>query len=222
MMNDVKFRMPASPEGLNVNSPRCNRGNNRAQRHNPGGVESCDVSRRVQPRPGLAGLRDRDPRVGSCLAYPGLFTLKPSGLLVQLALTLLIGFQLHSAEETNSARDEIVPKVAAARAILDPWLAANPEPAKKKVHLVLWTPKDREPAPRYRERLSAIFVDIQKFYAREMERIGFGPRTIGLDQMDDGLLRVHLVRGLKDYTNYAVASGSAIRKECLPTLEAAD
>ncbi len=125
------------------------------------------------------------------------------------------------AQETNSARAEIAPKVSAARAILDPWLAANPEPAKKKVHLVLWTPKDREPAPRYRERLSAIFVDIQKFYAREMERIGFGPRTIGLDAMDDGLLRVHLVRGSKDYTNYAVASGNAIRKECLPTLEAA-
>ena len=140
---------------------------------------------------------------------------------MQLALTLLIGFQLHAAEETNSARAEIAPKVAAARVILDPWLAANPEPAKKKVHLVLWTPKDREPAPRYRERLSAIFVDIQKFYAREMERIGFGPRTIGLDAMDDGLLRVHLVHGLKDYTNYSTPSGSAIRKECLPTLEAA-
>ncbi len=128
---------------------------------------------------------------------------------------------LHAAEETNSARTEIAPKVAAARAILDPWLATNPEPARKKIHLVLWTPKDREPAPRYRERLSALFVDIQKFYAREMERIGFGPRTIGLDQMDDGLLRVHLVRGLKDYTNYSTPSGSAIRKECLPTLEAA-
>ena len=128
---------------------------------------------------------------------------------------------LGAAEETNSARAEIAPKVAAARAILDPWLAANPEPARKKVHLVLWTPKDREPTPRYRERLSAIFVDIQKFYAREMERIGFGPRTIGLDQMDDGLLRVHLVRGLNDYTNYSTPSGSAIRKECLPTLEAA-
>jgi heat shock protein HslJ len=134
---------------------------------------------------------------------------------------LLIGYQLQAADFTNAARSEIAPKIAAARAILDPWLATNPEPAKKKVHLVLWTPKDREPAPRYRERLSAIFVDIQKFYAREMERIGFGPRTIGLDRMDDGLLRVHLVRGLKDYTNYSTPSGSAIRKECLPTLEAA-
>jgi hypothetical protein len=137
------------------------------------------------------------------------------------ALLNLMAAHARAADAINSARAEIAPKVAAARAILDPWLAENPVRAQKKVHLVLWTPKDREPAPRYRERLSAIFKDIQKFYANEMDRIGFGPRTIGLDQMDDGLLRVHLVRGLKDYTNYAVASGSAIRKECLPTLEAA-
>ncbi len=114
-----------------------------------------------------------------------------------------------------------MPKVAAARAILDPWLARNPESARKKVHLVLWTPRDREPAPRHRVRLSTIFRDIQQFYAREMERIGFGLRTIGLDEAADGLLRVHLVRGQHDYTNYAVGSGGAIRKECLPALEAA-
>ncbi len=141
--------------------------------------------------------------------------------LLVAAYTVLIAPATFAVEFTNSAQSEIAPKVAAARAILDPWLAENPVRAQKKVHLVLWTPKDREPAPRYRERLTAIFGDIRKFYAREMERVGFGPRTIGLDPMPDGLLRVHLVRGLKDYTNYAVASGSAIRKECLPTLEAA-
>ena len=137
------------------------------------------------------------------------------------SLILLSVFAGTAAEETNSARAEISAKVTAARAILDPWLATKPERAQKKVHLVLWTPKDREPAPRHRERLSAIFKDIQKFYAREMERIGFGPRTIGLDEMTDGLLRVHLVRGVSNYASYAVGSGSAIRKECLPTLEAA-
>jgi hypothetical protein len=126
-----------------------------------------------------------------------------------------------TAQESNPAQGEIAPKVAAARAILDPWVAKDPEPAQRKVHLVLWTPKDREPAPRYRERLSAIFKDIQAFYAREMERLGFGPRTIGLDVAEDGLVRVHFVRGLKDYTNYTVASGGDIRKECLPALEAA-
>ena len=173
----------------------------------------------IRCAPSTEGFYLKSPRCSSPL-QPGLFTLKRSGLLALVVLMLLMGFQLHGAG-TNSAQAEIAPKVAAARAILDPWLAHNPEPARKKVHLVLWTPKDREPAPRYQERLSAIFQDIRSYYAREMERIGFGPRTIGLDEDANGLVRVHLVRGLKDYTHYAVASGSAIRKECLPTLEAA-
>lgn len=125
------------------------------------------------------------------------------------------------AQEANLAKDEIAPKVAAARAILDPWLAASPERAQRKVHLVLWTPRNREPAPRYRERLSAIFKDIQSFYASEMRRLGFGPRTIGLDMAEDGIVRVHFVRGLKDYADYSVDSGGEIRKECLPVLVAA-
>ena len=123
--------------------------------------------------------------------------------------------------ETNFAKAEIAPKVAAARAILDPWVAAHPETAQRKVHLVLWTPRDRNPDPRYRERLSAIFKDIQSFYAREMTRLGFGPRTIGLDEAEDGLLRVHFVQGLKDYQEYSVSSGTEIRNECIPVLKAA-
>jgi len=136
-------------------------------------------------------------------------------------VTLLISHATFAAEEPNPSQAEIASKVAAARAILDPWLAENPEPARKNVHLILWTPKDREPLPRYRERLTAIFKDIRDFYAREMDRLGFGPRTIGLDEAADGLLRVHLVRGHKDYSNYIVASGNGIRGECLPTLESA-
>lgn len=124
------------------------------------------------------------------------------------------------SDEPNTAIAEIAPKVAAARAILDPWLADQPEPAQRKVHLVLWTPRDRAPAPRFRERLSGIFKDIQDYYARQMERLGFGPLTIGLDLAEDGLVRVHLIRGLKDYAEYSVHSGGEIRSECLPVLEA--
>lgn len=136
--------------------------------------------------------------------------------LVLLATPLL----LFGSDEPDTAIVEIAPKVAAARAILDPWLANQPAPAQRKVHLVLWTPRDREPAPRFRERLSDIFKDIQSFYAREMERLGFGPRTIGLDLAEDGHVRVYLVRGRKDYAEYAVRSGGEIRAECVPVLEA--
>jgi len=120
-----------------------------------------------------------------------------------------------------SAREEIAPKVAAARAILDPWLQENPQRGERKLHLILWTPNDREPAPMYRERLTAIMKDIQKFYAKEMSRIGFGPMTIRLDEAADSLLKIHLVRGRKPYSHYKTESGAEIRTECLPTLRAA-
>ena len=119
------------------------------------------------------------------------------------------------------ARDEIAPKVAAARAILDTWQAKDPVRAERKLHIVLWTPNDREPAPLYRERLTKILADIRSFYAKEMERIGFGPRTIGLDFADDGLLRIHLVRGAGPYSDYKTESGQQIRGECLPVLKEA-
>ena len=125
------------------------------------------------------------------------------------------------ASARQDPREEISRKVPAARAILDAWQANQPVPAERKLHIVLWTPADREPAPRYRERLSALLFDIRDFYAREMERLGFGPRTLRFDQADDGLLRIHLVRGRAPYAEYDVGSGQRIRTECLPTLREA-
>ena len=119
------------------------------------------------------------------------------------------------------ARAEIGPKVAAARAILDGWQAKDPERADRKLHIVLWTPNDREPAPMYRERLTKILGDIRGFYAKEMERVGFGPRTIGLDMLPDGLLNIHVVRGAGPYADYKTESGQQIRAECAPVLRQA-
>ena len=118
-------------------------------------------------------------------------------------------------------QEEIAAKVPAARAILDAWQAQDPAPAERKLHVILWTPSDREPAPRYRERLTAALADIRNFYAREMDRLGFGPRTLRFDHDDDGLLRIHLVRGRGPHANYKTESGGQIRTECLPTLRAA-
>jgi len=115
----------------------------------------------------------------------------------------------------------IAKQVPAARAILEAWRGKQPPTAERQLHLVYWTPKDREPAPRYRERLSAILTNIRTFYAKEMKRIGFGPLTIGLQQGDGGLLKIHLVKGRHPYSHYNVKSGGKIRTECLPTLTAA-
>ena len=117
-------------------------------------------------------------------------------------------------------QEEISEKAPAARAILDAWQAKNPEMGQRKLHVVLWTPADREPAPQFRERLSAILRDIRKFYAREMERNGFGPRTIQFDEAGNGLINIHLVKGAKPYASYQTESGGEIRKECVEPLKA--
>jgi hypothetical protein len=72
--------LPPSPGGLNVNSPRCNRGKAGQKAHDPAGVELCLAGDPFQPHPGLMLSWAGDPRVHSCLANPGLFTFKPSGL----------------------------------------------------------------------------------------------------------------------------------------------
>lgn len=118
-------------------------------------------------------------------------------------------------------QEEIAAQAPAARAILDEWQAQQPRRAERAVHLVYWTPSDRPPAPRYRERLSAIFDETRSFLAREMERNGFGPRTIRLVKEPDGLCRIHLVHGAEPYANYGVKSGNQIRRECVPVLRAA-
>ncbi len=118
-------------------------------------------------------------------------------------------------------RREIGEKVPAARAILDAWQAERPEKAERCLHVILWTPSDREPTPRYRERLSAILHDIRDFYAKEMNRIGFGPRTLRFDHDNEGLIRIHVVKGAKPYAHYKTGSGGEIRNECLRPLRAA-
>src|SRR5688572_14010087 len=77
-------------------------------------------------------------------------------------------------------QEEVATQGPAARALLEAWEKENPVKGDRFVHLVYWTPSDREPAPLYRERLSKIFEDVRGFYAREMDRNGFGPRTIKL------------------------------------------
>lgn len=146
-----------------------------------------------------------------------------------LALTLLLphapardaGQPPSVSDPGAPARAEIAPKVAAARAILDGWQAKAPQRGERQLHIVYWTPGDREPAPLYRERLSKILTDIQGFYAREMERVGFGPRSLRLAKAADGLVAIHLVRGKNPYQDYGRKSGDDIRGECISTLREA-
>lgn len=119
---------------------------------------------------------------------------------------------------TANPLTEIAVQVPAAIAILDRWHTNQPETAERYLTLVYWTPADREPSPQYRERLTRSLHHVQAFYLKEMERLGFGKKTIRFHEAADGLLEIHLVRGDEAYQAYATESGSKIRKECLPTL----
>lgn len=117
-----------------------------------------------------------------------------------------------------AARD-IAINVPKAKKILEAYHGKTPDtPITRKLHIVYWTPADRDPAPGYQERLQKIFENIRTFYADEMESIGFGRQTINLDYNKDGKMVIHVVKGEKPYSDYDVQSGGKIRKESLPVL----
>ena len=97
----------------------------------------------------------------------------------------------------------------------------NPKPGERSLYFVYWHPSDREPAPQYRQRLTRVMKHIEQFYADEMDRLGFGRRTIRLPLAEDGLLTVHVVKGQKPFSEYNVRSGGAILDESRPTLASA-
>jgi hypothetical protein len=150
-------------------------------------------------------------------------SLLPRNLRANLiaGLTLLFSNFWLATTPAATPAELIAQQVPAALKILDHYHHTQPETGNRTLHIVYWTPADREPLPQYRERLSRTLFDIRDFYLREMKRLGFGERTIRLATDKDGLLTIHVVRGLQPYAKYDVASGSAIRRECLPTLKAA-
>lgn len=113
------------------------------------------------------------------------------------------------------------PEAAKALAILDAWHADRAEPGERTLHVVAWRSQDRGFAPDHRARLQRIMEDIRDFYADEMERHGFGRRTIRLDYGDSGDLVVHEVTGAGRHDDYGKPDGDKIRNECLPVLRAA-
>ncbi|MCP4785886.1 MAG: glycosyl hydrolase family 98 [Fuerstiella sp.] len=113
-------------------------------------------------------------------------------------------------------------QATAARRILDTWHADQPKSERRSLHLVCWTPSDKEFPKDYKPRLTRIMRHIQDFYLREMERHGLGDRTFNLNYDDKQQLVLHTVNGRHTTNHYSVQSGNEIRKECLPVLQRAD
>jgi len=136
-------------------------------------------------------------------------------LFLQFTLLIVIVSQQVSSAEPISESDQ----VKAARLILDGWHNDQPQRGDRFLHIVCWTPSDRELPVDYQPRLTRMMEHIRDFYAREMDRLGFGDRSFNLKYDDQKQLILHTVRGKHDTSHYAVQSGSEIRNECLPILE---
>lgn len=108
-------------------------------------------------------------------------------------------------------------KAQAALKILDGWHAKDEQKKERTLHFVLWTPKGREAPKDYEARLTRIMTHIRDFYGKEMERLGFGPRSINLP-MEKGGVKIHLIEGKNAESEYGMSSGNAIKQECLPIL----
>jgi len=119
---------------------------------------------------------------------------------------------------------EPAPEVRGAIERLQKFANEEKAPARRKIYFVYFTPADREPPSDCRERLGRMMRDVQEFYAREMQRHGFGPRTIQLDQDDRGALNLHFVKGKHPAAYYLgrdTAKGYEIRQDARPVLAAA-
>ncbi|HRA89803.1 MAG TPA: glycosyl hydrolase family 98, partial [Planctomycetaceae bacterium] len=111
-------------------------------------------------------------------------------------------------------------QAAAALKILEAWHREQPEPAERFLHLVCWTPSDRDFPGDYQSRLTRIMEHIQGFYAGQMEHYGMPNRSIRLTY-DGKHVLLHTIRGEHPTDHYARESGSEIRRECLPVLKEA-
>ena len=113
-------------------------------------------------------------------------------------------------------------KTKAAMDIVQQWRGATPQKGKRSLKIVYWSPSDREPQPEHKTRLNDILLDIQQYYAQEMERNGLGKLSIKFDKTPAGKIEIIEVMGKHPYSHYQVNSGSEILNESKETLKQYD
>jgi hypothetical protein len=138
--------------------------------------------------------------------------------MILRGLVLAIAFSMASVSWAQADDAGIVTR---AEEILRAFHGENPPQDERLLHVVYFTPSDREPVADYQGRWQRILEDIQSYFADEMERHGLGRRSIQLPYDDQGRMVIHLVRGTGTYADYGKPDGSRIRDEARPVLRAA-
>ncbi len=148
-------------------------------------------------------------------------------------MALVLSFGVSGAASPSVAPIPESEQAALALRIIDAYHGPRPANPPKKLHVVYFTPADREPAAQYAQRLEPILADIRAFYRDGMLRLGFGPRMFALPRDAEGRLVIHLVKGQEPEAAFprwqgrnggntgAPEGGDKVKRECQPTLEAA-
>ncbi len=81
------------------------------------------------------------------------------------------------------------------------------QPVEHPLNIVYFLGNDNEPVAGYERRLSEIMHYVQQFYGKEMTRNGYTGRSFGLQMLENGNVKLHLVRGKHPHREYAYATG---------------
>ena len=81
------------------------------------------------------------------------------------------------------------------------------------VKLIYFLPSDRPPQPDIPEKLEQLMQDVQKFFADEMERHGFGRKTFSVERNVDGSAKVYLFEGRTTADYYFIKTAKKVRRE---------
>jgi len=98
------------------------------------------------------------------------------------------------------------------------WQSEDPVDEGKKLRVVYFYPKDREPLKNHLQRWDRIMHDIQEFFSVEMVKLGYGKSRLSLEK-ENGNLKLHEVQGTaNDDGTYSYKSGGRIYNEVAKAL----
>lgn len=92
------------------------------------------------------------------------------------------------------------------------------EATEHQLNVVYFIGCNSEPVADYERRISELLLYLQQFYAKEMDRNGFGKRAFGLARKPNGNVDILLVRGSKPAAEYSYDGNGA--GKCLDELNA--
>lgn len=79
-----------------------------------------------------------------------------------------------------------------------------------KLNIVYFVPNDMSPVPGYESRIEEIMFDAQDFFASNLDRVGFGRTSFGLDIKNDGKLNIITVSGQQGKNAYPYSGGGGV------------